>query len=458
MGETADTLRPNDDSLAVDPDVLPGPTGPLGVPSTTAGTLGTPGAYDLSATTMGASATSGAYELSAGMEDTPVASGAYDLSATTDDTGGADTDEAAALRTEIEQTRNEMSATIDAIQEKLNPQNIVDQAKETVREATVGRVEQMVSNATDTARETGSSVMDMIQQNPLPAAIVGLGLGWLLMRNGGGSNNQPTYRPSSGTGDGRAYNARYAGQSDDWNRQVRYYGDNPNQGQNPIGQVVDTIRQNPIPAALAGLGAWMLMNRSGDSSHTPTQGRYPAAYRGYQEPGPLDQAQQKAGQVVDQARDTVGSAAEQARDTAGQVVGTVQDTAGQVAGTVADTVGQVAGTVTGTAGQIAGTVQDRVGDVADLTQYGAYQAKNQLQRMLEDNPLMVGVMAAAVGVAVGLALPETPQEHQLMGQMRDNLMDKAQEAAQNTMQKVQQVATEAQQTVREEAQSQGLTQ
>src|SRR5215212_9151196 len=99
---------------------------------------------------------------------------AADTGDTTDDP--AVTDETVTLRADIEQTRTEMSATIDAIQEKLNPQNIVDQARETVREATVGKVEQMVSNATDTARETGNSVLDLIQQNPVPAAMVGLGL------------------------------------------------------------------------------------------------------------------------------------------------------------------------------------------------------------------------------------------------------------------------------------------
>src|SRR4051812_21559582 len=82
-------------------------------------------------------------------------SDAPDTAATTDPlaaTDGADaTDETASLRADIEQTRSELSTTIDAIQEKLNPQNIVDQAKETVREATVGKVEHMVSNATDTA-------------------------------------------------------------------------------------------------------------------------------------------------------------------------------------------------------------------------------------------------------------------------------------------------------------------
>src|SRR3954451_7452767 len=51
-----------------------------------------------------------------------------------DTTEGGD-DETEAIRADIEQTRTELTVTIDAIQEKLNPQNLVDQAKDTVREA-----------------------------------------------------------------------------------------------------------------------------------------------------------------------------------------------------------------------------------------------------------------------------------------------------------------------------------
>jgi hypothetical protein len=45
----------------------------------------------------------------------------------------------AQIRAESAQTRAEMSETIDAIQEKLNPQNLVQEAKDTVRERRLER-------------------------------------------------------------------------------------------------------------------------------------------------------------------------------------------------------------------------------------------------------------------------------------------------------------------------------
>ncbi len=118
-----------------------------------------------------------------------------------DDAEGNDapqpSDEPGALRHDIAQTRESMSRTIDAIQERLSPQRIVNEAKETVkdtvreatesvkdsvREATVGRVQDMATTIRDSASDAGNSVMDTIRQNPIPAAMAGLGLGWLFYR------------------------------------------------------------------------------------------------------------------------------------------------------------------------------------------------------------------------------------------------------------------------------------
>src|SRR5262249_1057314 len=95
-------------------------------------------------------------------------------------------------RAEVEQTRAAVSDTIEAIKEKLSPHHLVEQAKETVREATVGRAEEAESNAVDTARRaassvgesvraTGSGIMDTIRENPVPAALIAVGLGWLYL-------------------------------------------------------------------------------------------------------------------------------------------------------------------------------------------------------------------------------------------------------------------------------------
>jgi hypothetical protein len=92
-------------------------------------------------------------------------------------------------------------------------------------------------------------------------------------------------------------------------------------------------------------------------------------------------------------------------------------------------------------------------DVIDLR-----GADGGLQRMLRENPLTTGALAVGLGAAVGLTIPETRKENEVMGEARDTVVEKAQEKAQEAQEKVQRVAEEAQGVVQQEAENQGLTQ
>src|ERR1041384_1722218 len=112
------------------------------------------------------------------------------------------------IRAEIEDTRAEMSQTINEIQERLSPEHLMGQVKETVREATIGKVERIMNKVGDTiggmaepAREVmdragstikdaGTSVANGVSRTPIPIALIGLGVGMLLIqrfRGGDGS-------------------------------------------------------------------------------------------------------------------------------------------------------------------------------------------------------------------------------------------------------------------------------
>ena len=60
------------------------------------------------------------------------------------------------IRADIEQTRAEMSETIDAIQDKINPENI----KEQVREATIGKAQQLAHTAGEKAEQIAHTVSE----------------------------------------------------------------------------------------------------------------------------------------------------------------------------------------------------------------------------------------------------------------------------------------------------------
>ena len=223
------------------------------------------------------------------------------------------------IATEIEQTRGEMTGTVQAIGDRLDPANIVQDAKETVREATVGRVEHMTSNALETAGDTGSGILETIRQNPLPAAMAAIGIGLLVMNR---SNGRSAYRADrsweGGWRDADEYRTGY------------------------------------------GTGAGMTER----ASET------------------LDQVGQKAGRVASEVRSTVGD------------------------------------------------LPDQVGTTARDVGWNA-------QRALEDNPLAVGAAAFAIGAAIGMALPETEVERNVLGQATDRAIDTAQRTASEAVQQLE---------------------
>lgn len=84
----------------------------------------------------------------------------------------------AEIRSQIEQTRADMSETIDAIQTRLSPSRVVADAKESVTTATVDKMKRLA----DQANSTKTVVLDTIQENPLPAALAAAAAAGLMFR------------------------------------------------------------------------------------------------------------------------------------------------------------------------------------------------------------------------------------------------------------------------------------
>jgi len=300
-----------------------------------------------------------------------------------DDDVDSVTPDTAAVEQEIEQTRAEMSGTIDAIQERLNPDHLKDQAREMVRDATIGRAQDMVNDATETAKDAGMSVVDTIKQNPLPAALAGVGIGWLWMKRSKGGQ-QTTY--------GYDYRYQSAGRPMGYDRGPGFYGN-----RNPYG----------------------------------AQTQYYSPYG--------DQSAQQYGQQGGQDQ---GS-------KLGQAAGAVGETASNLAGGAADQVGNLA---SGAAHVASGAAQ-QVEQLPGMVQSQAQRATYKYEQLLYEQPFAAGLLAVAAGAALGMLLPETQKEQQLMGDARDSVVEKAQSAAQETMGRVQDRVQDVVETVQGELQS-----
>jgi hypothetical protein len=88
----------------------------------------------------------------------------YDPQASTDPGSRS----SAELEREVRQSRAEVEDTLDAIQDRLSPGQLLDQVTHYVRD-----------NGGEFARNFGQ----MVRQNPVPAAMVGVGLVWMMLRS-----------------------------------------------------------------------------------------------------------------------------------------------------------------------------------------------------------------------------------------------------------------------------------
>jgi hypothetical protein len=196
-------------------------------------------------------------------------------------------EEVAEIRADIEETRREMGGTLTQLGDRLEPGHLVEQAKDNVREATIGRVE-----------ETAKGMSDM---------------------------------------------------------------------------VMDTIKRNPVPAALAGAGLALLWaNRS------------------------------KADQ---QARPAYGYRSQPASEGQGMDLGTK----------VGDAASTVGNTVRGAVGSVAEGAQNVGGDVVERGGETVQEVGIRLDTFMKANPLAVAAIAAGAGAAIGSLVPETSKEREMLG-------------------------------------------
>jgi len=96
------------------------------------------------------------------------------------------------IRQEIEQTREEMSETVNAIQDRLRPRNIVANATEQIKQKTTEKVRDMTESAGETARYVGDrsrdavgGLMGTIREHPVPAMMATFGIAWLAFAGSG---------------------------------------------------------------------------------------------------------------------------------------------------------------------------------------------------------------------------------------------------------------------------------
>lgn len=205
--------------------------------------------------------------------------------------------------------------------------------------------------------------------------------------------------------------------------------------------LVDTVRNNPIPAALTGIGlVWLLMNRSKGSKVRGENASNGGAWDGVK-------------QAVSGAGNAVSSAGHQISDATGKALGQASGTAGSALHGMSDAAVEFAHDASDAASHLAEQASGAASSVAKGAQQGVKRVEAGFQTQLHDNPMALGAAALAIGAVVGFSLPRTQREDQLMGETRDRLLHQAGDAAHGAAASVSEAAEKALQTVKDSAQS-----
>ena len=266
-------------------------------------------------------------------------------------------------------------------------------------------------------------------------------------------------------------------------------------------RVLETIRDNPLPALMIAAGAtWLLVDTmtdrrrrheeydyepSYDVEHQlPPPGGQPAyAMTGVSVPpeagidedestgdkirGAAHTGKAKAGELAGRARESMEHAGDKASHMAHRAKDKLEhmgDKASHMAHRArekAEHAGHRASHMAHEAGRkashMAHGARDRAAEAGHAVKHGAIRAGERMSDLFDEHPLVVGAMAAVGGLIAGMLLPKSRREREILGPARDEMLHEAKEKAVDLADRTVEVGKAAADAAHDEAERQDLT-
>jgi hypothetical protein len=318
------------------------------------------------------------------------------------------------IEREIERERAGLTSTLDDLQDKFSVETIARQFSDQFREH---------------GGDIGRSVTDAVKRNPIALALTGVGLAWLMAGDRMPGRDRYVSRDDRDYRDTRGRANYYGVRHDDHDLPVSAQ----QHGVVPVGQRRDLGPQPGDPSK---------PYYSGDVARTGDVPSW-ALTEDDDQPG----IAQRAGDAASRAGDRVSGAASSVAGSAQNAGSAVADKAKGAAGTVSDaghSVASGARDFASSASERAAQLRRRLAagteDLSEQARERVIAARESAVRarataasygregrdravdMYEEQPLIAGALALAVGAAIGAALPRSRTEDRYMGQHSDQLM------------------------------------
>ena len=282
------------------------------------------------------------------------------------------------LEREVAVQRDRVASTIDEIQDRLSPGQLIDE---------------LLSYTKHGGKHFGANLASSVTANPIPAALLGVSLVWLMSGNKPGTSG-PTFT-STGNHDWHDY--PYATVRGNGLQRVHHAADDSGEWWSEF--IDDAGKKYRARSNELGHRTGHFVDESGK------------LFAGF-----IDEAGNRVKDVRDEAGNVLSAAAGWVSHAWNDMRHAAQDSSGSVAGAAV---------------HLGGDVQAQ----ADRLTRGAIST-------LRDQPLVAGALAFAAGAALGAALPHTRQEDDLVGGAADKVKQQAGEVASDLYDKGKEKAAE----------------
>jgi hypothetical protein len=312
-----------------------------------------------------------------------------------------DNKSAAELEREVAEQRSRVESRIGEIKDRLSPGQLLDEALSYTRHG---------------GAHFASNLGSQISANPLPAALVGVGLAWLIS--------------STASGNGHAHHAPQADHA---------YDDD---GYYPYARVSGGGLRR-VSHAADEAGQWWSEFETGAGQRFKAKSNELGHRAGHftDETGKMFSGFiDDAGNRIHDFQDEAGNALSEARGWADHSWRSMQRNLGIGLAGAGSAARDAIHNVRSGARQASGSMQQQ----SDML-------SRQIVNLFDQQPLVAGALAFAVGAAVGAALPHTAQEDELLGAEADKLRGKAMKQAGKLYEQGKEKATELYEDVSAEA-------
>ena len=344
----------------------------------------------------------------------------------TDDRG-----EIGRIERELAATRARLDGTIDALQQKLSPGELMSQAVTYFKEG----------SGMDLSHNLGRSLRD----NPVPVALIGLGLGWLVVAG--------SRRPEAAHDSSRQPGTDMYGRREFRSDAYRYASP---------GRVPDRAahRSMPYEPTLRDDLAGRIREAAEGVKREPEEDDATFHERVAVAKGTIVGVTRQIGEAAASFRERVEEAVAAASEGARRAGREALSFAGDAGTAAADVAGGLVDR--GEAGLR--SVYDYGRSAAHGARDGADDALHRAQVLgsratayLQEQPLLLGAIGVTLGAALGMLLPSSRYEREMLGGVREGLRDTAAETVRDVRDRAVRVAETVVDTAKDAIRGEGLS-